>query len=368
MKLLNKSFAAALGLACLLTMGSTMAAAQFPWQTQDDSAPGFRDQEQSPSPAGQPPGAGPFGGGASPLGPGAALPGSGRPAMGFAPPSPEEIQRQMEEDTKRQQGRLREMAFDQALEALMPLTPEEIRRMLDVFMVNREAAEQPVAIPTPRTFVGNVSLDPSAEPLVVQTSPGYVTTLNIVDMTGAPWPIQDISWAGEFEIVPPEEGGNILRITPMTAHGRGNMSIRLAELRTPITLTLTTQLEIVHYRFEARLPRSGPLAEVPLVERGGIDAVARADDLIQYMDGYVPGHAASLHVKGVDGRTRAWRTGDGNMILRTPMTLISPGWDSSISSGDGTRIYSLRETPVVLLSEKGRMVQAHLSTGAFADE
>lgn len=376
MTLFKKTFTMTLGVACFIAFGGVDAvyAQQFPWETaQEDSAPSFQEDTVSPSPLASPlgtdspvqaaPGAMP-----SPLGVGGALPGGGRPAMGFAPPSPEEIQRQMEEEAAQQKKKLRELAFDSALESLMPLKPEEIRQMLEVFKINREAAEQPVAIPEPKTYVGNVSLDPSSEPLVIQMSPGYVTTVSVVDMTGAPWPIQDVSWAGEFEIISPEKGGNIFRITPMTAHGRGNISIRLAELRTPITLTLNTQLDVVHYRFEARLPRTGPLAEIPIVEKGGIETVASAEELVQFMDGYVPGGAEALSVKGTDGRTRAWLTEDGRMILRTPLLLLSPSWDSSIASGDGTRIYSMKETPIVLLSEKGQMVQAHLSTGAKADE
>lgn len=377
MTLFKKTFTLALGVTCLMAFsgGETVQAQQFPWQNaQEDSAPGFQEDAVSPSPS---PLSSPLGGGEqasqqgampNPLGAGGALPGSGRPGMGFQPPSPEEIQRQMEEEAAQQKSKLRELAFDSALESLMPLTPEEIRTMLDAFKINREAAEQPVTIPEPKTYVGNVSLDPSAEPLVIQMSPGYVTTVSVVDMTGAPWPIQDVSWAGEFEIISPEEGGSIFRITPMTAHGRGNISIRLAELRTPITLTLNTQLDVVHYRFEARLPRTGPLAEIPIVEKGGIETTASAEELVQFMDGYVPGTAEKLNVEGTDGRTRAWLTEDGRMILRTPLLLLSPSWDSSIASGDGTRIYSMKETPIVLLSEKGQMVQAHLRTGATANE
>jgi len=382
MTLLKKSFTVALGLVCLVAFGGGGTAyAQLPWQTnQEDSAPDFREDAVSPSPltspAPQQPSGMPMplptaqaqtGAAVNPLGVGAELPGSGRGNL-FSPPTPEEIQQQMEQEAEQQKTRLRELAFDNALESLMPLTPEEIRTMLDVFKVNREAAEQPVVIPNPKTYVGNVSLDPSAEPLVIEMSAGYVTTLTVVDMTGAPWPIQDVSWAGEFDILPPEPGGNVVRITPMTAHGRGNISMRLAELRTPITLTLNTQLEIVHYRFDARIPRSGPLAEIPIVEKGGIETTASAEELVQFMDGYVPENAASMMVSGTDGRTRAWLTSEGQMVLRTPMTLLSPSWDSSIASGDGTRVYSLKETPVVLLSENGRMVQAHFSTGAKADE
>ena len=104
-----------------------------------------------------------------------------------------------------------------------------------------------------------------------------------------------------------------------------------------------------------------------VIEKGGIETVAESEGLIKFMDGYVPSDAEAMTVSGADGRTRAWKMG-GRVILRTPLTLLSPSWDSSIASGDGRRVYSLKDTPVVLLSERGQMVQAHLSMGALADE
>ena len=286
---------------------------------------------------------------------------------GFVPPSAEEIKKQMEADTKEQQNEARKKAFDAALENLMPLTPEEIRKTLDAFKINREAAEQPISVPEPEIYIANVSLEPDAEPLVIETSPGYVTTFMVVDVSGKSWPIRDVSWAGDFEIITPEEGENVIRITPLTAHGRGNMSIRLVKLRTPIVFTLNTQLEKVHYRFEAHMPDDGPMAEIPIIEESGIKTVANSSELVGYLDGRIPEEAEKLVVNGVDGRTRAWRSGD-RLVVRTPFTLLSPGWDNSVSSADGTRIYSLNETPVLLLSDRGKVVQVHLSTGELSND
>ncbi len=336
----------------LFLTGISAATAQLPW-LQDDNNVAVGNNAT-----------------ASPLGPADSLPmeqGMPTPQFGFIPPSPEEIQLQMEIDNEEQAGEVREKAFDAAIKSLMPMTPEEIRKTLDAFKVNREAAEQPVAIPEPKIYVGSVSLDPGAKPLVIQMSAGYVTTFTISDVTGAPWPIQDISFAGDFEIIPPEEGGNVIRITPLTGHGKGNMSIRLVDLRTPVIFTLNTQLEVAHYRFEAQVPENGPLADVPIIEVGGIKTVADSSDLIRFLDGRVPDDAEGLFVDGVDGRTRAWNM-NGRVVLRTPLKLLSPGWDNSVSSGDGTRVYSLNDAPVLLLSDRGKITQVHLSTGDISDE
>lgn len=294
----------------------------------------------------------------NPLGPAAQLPVGPAATM----QSPEELQAQLEAETAIQQERLKKQIFDASVESLLPLTPEQTRQLLDSFRVSREAAETPIAVPTARTTVENVSLDPSTPPLIIQTSPGYVTTLTILDMTGAPWAIQDISWAGKFEITTPEEGGHVIRITPMSAHGVGNISIRLVDLITPITFSIATGLETVDYRFDARIPKAGPLAKTPLMEYGGLRAVAGSDEnLMRVLDGTAVPAAERLIMdgEGVDGATSAYRIND-TVYLRTPLTLLSPAWQTSATSADGMNVYTLKSTPIILLSDRGRMVKARI--------
>ncbi len=292
----------------------------------------------------------------NPLGPAAQLPLGNARAM----QSSEELQAQLEADAMAQQERMKQQIFDQSLESLLPLTPEQTRSVLDSFRVSREAAETPITVPKARTTVENVSLDPSQPPLSIKTAPGYVTTLTILDMTGAPWAIQDVSWAGKFEVTTPEEGGHVIRITPMSAHGVGNISIRLVDLITPITFSIDTGLDVVDYRFDARIPKAGPLAKTPLIANGGLTTVAGTDEnLMRVLDGTSVGAATRLTLDGVDGATTAYSIND-TMYLRTPLTLLSPSWQSSATSADGMNVYTLKATPVILLSDKGRMVKARL--------
>ena len=96
--------------------------------------------------------------------------------------------------------------------------PEQIRKLLDIFQgETARRPETPITNPVPKIEVVTVSLDPTQVPPIIKTSPGRVSTLIILDSTGAPpWPIQDVSWAGKFDVTPPEEGGHVVRITPMS--------------------------------------------------------------------------------------------------------------------------------------------------------
>jgi intracellular multiplication protein IcmK len=167
-------------------------------------------------------------------------------------------------------------------------------------------------------------------------------------------------------VTPPEEGGHVVRITPQSAHNVGNLSIRLVDLITPITFTLQTGLDEVDYRFDARIPKQGPLAKVPLIENGGLKSVVGGDEnLVQILDGTPPTNSEKLKIEGTDGRSGVWRLA-GRIYLRTPLTLLSPAWSSSVTSADGMNVYVLNDTPVILLSDEGRVVKAHIAASEVA--
>ena len=259
---------------------------------------------------------------------------------------------------------IRSQAFDAALKGLLPLRPEEIRRLLERFDRTQESVETPIYPPAkPLRVVETLSMDPGMPPTKIKTAMGIITTINFIDVTGRPWPVENISWAGDFEVmdsnVEDDRYTNIIRITPRTEYARGNMSINMVDLDTPIIITLGTDKDEVHYRFDATVPENGPFAEVAIIDRGISLSAGRAD-LSGLLQGVVPSSANRLNVNGVDGRTSAYSY-NGMTYLRTPLTLLSPGWSNSVTSADGMRVYEMQSTPVVLLSDKGKMVRAQIS-------
>lgn len=299
------------------------------------------------------------------LGPAGDLPfGNNDAAMGGfgvgTPQTPEELQALMEKEQEDMKRKFEEQTFQQALKQLLPLSPDQIRKTLETFRISREAAETPITEPEPRQEVLTASLDPADAPLMIKTSPGIVTAVTMLDATGAPWPIQDITWAGPFAVLAPENGGHVVRITPRSAHGTGNVSLRLIDMITPLTMRIGTGLDWVHYRLDVRIPKPGPLAKTPIIEFGGLKTAAGRDThMVSFLEGTPPEGAEKMFVEGADRRTTAWLAA-GRTYLRTPLTLLSPGWDASVSSADGTTVYAIGKTPVVLLSDEGRMVKARI--------
>lgn len=266
----------------------------------------------------------------------------------------------LEEQQAEVERQSRRAAFEATMNGALPLTPDEILELLDRYRDVREASESRIGgAPKPEVVLQTVSLDPGVSPSVIKLSPGHVTTLNIVDATGQPWPVQDISWGGNFEIIQPQEGEHVVRISPMKAHEVGNLSVRLLDLNTPVIFSLRTYLDEVQYRFDAQIPELGPYSEAPLIDNFEIGATAGNVDLTKILNGTPPAGTEKLDIDGVDGRTTAYNL-NGQIYVRTPLTLLSPGWNSSIKSADGTTVYIIGKSPVLLLSDKGKMVRAQI--------
>lgn len=259
------------------------------------------------------------------------------------------------------EAELRKKVFTDSMNALFGLKPEEVRRLLERSDEQKQAIEVPIyASPNPESAFITVSLDPGEKPPVVKTAVGHVTTLSMVDATGQPWPIQDLSWAGNFEVQQPDQGSNMLRITPTSEFAQGNVSMRMVGLNPPIILAFKADRENVHVRLDIQVPEIGPNGVAPLINGNLTQASAGSAQLASVLEGIVPGKARKMTMTGVDGRTSAYEM-DGMMYVRTPYTLLSPAWNSSVRSADGTNVYALSTTPVLLLSDKGKMLRAYLS-------
>lgn len=275
-----------------------------------------------------------------------------------AAPVPYEVQ--LEQRTRELQQKARAMAFEQAKRSALPMETYEIRDVLHRLKDTQEAIQTPArTAPTPSNVIKTISTDPSAKPLTIHLAAGNVSTLNFVDVTGEPWPIVDIGFGGAFDVKPPEAGGNVIRITPLRDFAHGNLVVRLLKMTTPLTFTLKSGGEDVYYRFDARIPDYGPNARMPLIAEG-ISAFAGDKVTTSFLEGVPPSGAVKLSVNGVDARTTAFRYA-GTMYIRTPLSLLSPAWQGSATSADGMNVYLLQETPVLLMSDKGALVRAHIT-------
>lgn len=243
-------------------------------------------------------------------------------------------------------------AFNNMVNTVLPMTPDQIHRLKQLFTATQYAQAAPPGIP-PRPVATSqiVNLAPGATPPVIRLAQGFVTSLVFIDSTGAPWPIESYSIGDPQRFnIQWNKVDNTLMIQAMSLYNYGNMAVRLKGLVTPVMLTLIPGQKDIDYRVDLRIQGLGPNAAPVLGEclPGSANPV-----LLGVLDGIPPPGSRELNVCGAD--FQVWLLGD-KMFVRTHFTILSPAWRATMSSADGTKAYEMQKTPMLLISLHGKAV------------
>ena len=270
----------------------------------------------------------------------------------------EAMNAEAEEQKREQEHNIK--SFEKASKGLMPLSSDQIREFMRRLEMTADASQTSFAgPPKAEVKITTLSLDPGVEPPQINLSAGYVTTINMTDATGEPWPILDVGIGGSFEATPTQAGSHVIRIVPSVRNGSGNLSVLLKDLSTPVIFKLRSGESTVHMRYDARIPKMGPNARMQIIERGRRGPTAADEAIMMILQNEPPKGAKRLKITGIDARTMAWKL-DSKIFLRTPLSLLSPAWNASVSSTDGTTVYEIGDAPVLLMSDNGAMVRARV--------
>lgn len=251
-------------------------------------------------------------------------------------------------------------SYSRAATGLLPLSPDQVRNFMRHLQQTQEAAQPPYeGQPKGKVRIETIILDPGAQPPMLHLAAGYVTTINILDSTGEPWPILDVGVGGNFDVSPTKADTHIVRIMPLTRYSSGNLSVLLKDLATPIIFRLSADTTSdVDLRFDARVPKFGPGAKIPLVDHSRLEA--GDETIMAFLQNLPPTGAKRVKVSGLDGRTLVWSLGD-KVYVRTPLTMLSPAWNASVNAADGMAVYEIGTAPVLLMSDNGAVVRAHIA-------
>lgn len=248
---------------------------------------------------------------------------------------------------------LNKAAFGSMTQTMLPMSPEQIKRLRELFnQTQAAAATTPGTPPRPTISSQYVKLEPGATPTVIRLAEGYVTTLAFLDSTGQPWPVDnyDIGNPQAFNIQW-DKKSNLLMIQATSLYNVGNLAVQLRGLETPVMVTLISGQKAVDYRIDLRIPGSGPNAKALL----GRNLPQNADPaLLNILEGVPPPGNTVLKISG--GLAQAWLVGE-HLYLRTRLTLISPAWIATMSSPDGMKAYEMPKTPLILGFEDGQSIQ-----------
>ena len=248
---------------------------------------------------------------------------------------------------------LNKAAFGSMAQTMLPMSPEQIKRLRELFnQTQAAAATTPGTPPRPTISSQYVKLEPGATPTVIRLAEGYVTTLAFLDSTGQPWPVDnyDIGNPQAFNIQW-DKKSNLLMIQATSLYNVGNLAVQLRGLETPVMVTLISGQKAVDYRIDLRVPGNGPNAKALL----GRNLPQSADPaLLNILEGVPPAGNTALKISG--GVAQAWLVGD-QLYVRTRLTLISPAWIATMSSPDGMKAYEMPKTPLILGFEDGQSIQ-----------
>lgn len=246
---------------------------------------------------------------------------------------------------------LRDEAFARMTTSALPLTPTQIELLRNLYdATQRAAAVYPGTPPRPTVASVLVNLSPGATPPVVRLNAGLVSSLVFVDSTGAPWPIESYSLGNPAAYnIQWDKRSNILLVQAITAYRTGNMAVILKGLNTPVMVDFIPGQAAVDTRVDLRIPGLGPQAKQTFISMPGTED----PNLLNLLSGIPPAGARSLRTTGCDNC--AWLLND-KLYLRTQFTVLSPGWNSTVMSADGTHAYVMQPTPMILTTYNGKTI------------
>lgn len=245
--------------------------------------------------------------------------------------------------------------FQEALKLLAPMSPEQIEEYRRALDARDRAQGREIAPINSSTRSIRMSMKPGEMPPVIKTAPGWVTTVNFADVTGAPWPVLSVTTgnAEAYTILSPGAPGdtNMITISTKQPYIRSNIVVTLIGANVPVIMTLDPTSADIDVRVDAQLDQRGPKATLDMLSGSGI-APTNDSVMLAFLDGVPPEGAKRL--SSGDREVQAWRFGD-QMYVRTSKKMLSPAFISKQSNVSGTNVYVLNEAPVLLLSENGRM-------------
>lgn len=246
------------------------------------------------------------------------------------------------------------------IERAMPLSPEEVRVLRDLLEQQQQAAHK--APPkSARMASVTVDLEPGAQSPMLKLVHGFVSAIEILDVTGAPWPITTTAVGDPraLNLVATEAAPNVITLTPQTPFASTNVVLTLEGRSTPVALvvqaTSPDRVPELTDRIALIVRGHGPNAIAPVTE-APLPRESQALQLV--LDGIAPPEAERLDVSVLD--VTAYRRG-ATLFLRSRHALISPAATTILHGAHETRAYELAYTPVILMLADGAPQQVRLS-------
>lgn len=254
-------------------------------------------------------------------------------------------------------------AFKEALKQIVPLTDEQVLRLRKELDKIDQAQGKPLTSMQSATRSVRISLKSGERPSVINTRPGWISTLTFSDVTGAPWPVLTVTNgnpdAYNIQSSGQEGATNVITISSKQGYVASNVAVMLVGAKVPVMLELQPSTGAVDFRVDAILDDRGPNASMDIISSDNLPPTSDSV-MLKFLDGVPPEGAKALKASSSD--VQAWRYNDMTYV-RTNKLAMSPAYIAKQSNASGTNVFVLPEAPVVLFSDRGTGRQEFINIG-----
>ncbi len=259
---------------------------------------------------------------------------------------------------------VKNQAFSQAVQQLVPLSPDQIKKFMDQLQDTDKAVYSgtpPKMINRTRRF----SLEPGGDLPVIRITPGYVTSVAFFDSTGEPWPISSITVGNPnyYRVKKPKglKPGNMITVTALKKHTSSNIVLTLQSHDMPLTVQLKSISSKKEGETDALIAfqadKRGPNAKTPEI---GPTMKSTVDDImLAFLDGVPPASAKPLNISKDVKKLNLWEY-KGKLYLRTLYPLVWPAWSSIVNGVGGIRVYRMSQVPSLMISKDGNVLSLNI--------
>ncbi len=242
--------------------------------------------------------------------------------------------------------------YQETRRQMIPVNPDQLKDFFVLYNDMERASAD--ALPTMRSRMVDVPLDPTAGAVRVHISPAMMTSMTVVDVTGAPWPITTLGAGdpGSFKVEDPEgyELHNLVQVSPLRRVGRTNVQFTLKGQSLPVSVLVVVDGKTTDDRVVLRIKGRGPNAHLPIV--GEREHPVAESAITRTLDGLKP-TASAVRVPAPN--LVVWMAGNSLYVRTAPTEAVYSPYTTVQRGLNGYRAYRLPLQESLMIARDGEV-------------
>lgn len=258
--------------------------------------------------------------------------------------------------------------FDSVISTTLPISPgqvKELHRIED--NVKKAHAARIGVMPSPVSRTTTQGFASGKSPEIIRLATDFSSSMVFTDATGAAWPVASIIIGNKDQLQIPELEGavggvlkepiNIFSLVPMQDYISTSISVRLVGAPAPLSFMVVSNQPYLDVRLDVSVLGRGPNAKQGTFESKSSNESMPAE-FTSLLDGILPDGARAL--KTDSNVASATLIGD-KLLVKTKLNILSPYVFKKGSSADGTSVYEVAKSSVLMLMDNGKVLTVNLS-------